>query len=229
VVPGAVQDQGGGLYGRQGTPHVDLAEDRCELDERTRGGDEPFEPCPPPRESLVVEGGRSLEVEVPAGAHLGDESIVEVGSLLFVPSPREVGRPHRPDVGRVQDEGTGALGCRGREQQGRRSTACASEHGRGLGAGGVHDRPDVVHLELDHGRFGTPVRQPDAPHVEQDQAGERGQAAEVARPPGFLPHHVEVRPDARGVHEVDRAVAHHLVGDVHVAVARVLHGALHRR
>jgi ribosomal protein S18 acetylase RimI-like enzyme len=36
-------------------------------------------------------------------------------------------------------------------------------------------------LELDRGRLGTPVRQPDAPHVENDQPGERGEALEESR------------------------------------------------
>lgn len=101
----------------------------------------------------------------------------------------------------------------GGEQHRHGGGAGSTEHDRALGIGSVHHGADIVALQLEHRRLRTAVREPDPAHVEQDQARERRQAFEEAGPRGVIPHHVDVRPDAGGVGEVDRPVTDDLVGD----------------
>ncbi len=164
-----------------------------------------------------------------SGPHLAREPLEELPLLLRGPAVRPIGRPHGLRRRRVEDERAGALRVRRGEQQHHRRRACPAEDGCGLRAGRIHDRTDVVHLQLDDRRLGTAVGEPDPAHVEQDQPRERRQPVEVPRPCRPLPHDLEVGPDPRAVHEVDRSVADHLVRDVHAVMDGVVDCLLHRR
>jgi hypothetical protein len=130
----------------------------------------------------------------------------------------------------VEHQGRGPLGIGGREQHRHRSALGEAHDRRALGAGRVHGGADVVHPRFEIGNPLRPVGHPEPALAEQDQPGDRGHAA-VEVGGAALPRHAEVgqHPPA-DEHDVDRAVAGHAVGDVHVAAARVADlRALHRR
>ncbi len=52
---------------------------------------------------------------------------------------------------------------------------------------------------------------------------------EVARPGRPFPHDLEVRPDSRGIDEIDGPLADDLIGDVYVAVDGVADRPVHER
>lgn len=119
----------------------------------------------------------------------------------------------------LEDECPCALGVSRREQERQGPALRLTDDGSPFAAGRVHDGPDVVHPLLERGRTGDAIRHPVAALVEQDEAAELGEAFTVVAERRELPVDVEVRVRALGVHQVDRTVAHHAVGDVHVSTA----------
>ncbi len=119
----------------------------------------------------------------------------------------------------IKDERPRAVGI-GRGEEGAQLAAldAAEQHGA-FRADGVEHGPDVVHLRLE--RQGTrPVGEPHATLVEEDQAREGREPLEEAAHERMLPG-VEDVSEEGGEDEIDRSVAEHLVGDRHVAAARV--------
>ena len=96
-----------------------------------------------------------------------------------------------------------------------------SEEGGSLDASGVHDRAHIVHALLDGRIAANAVRQSSAPLVEDDDARERPEPLEARSHPRVLPVHLNVRDPPWDIHEVERAIAKYLIGDVHVAAVGV--------
>ncbi len=141
--------------------------------------------------------------------------------LLATGRPVVVRGPRHPRHRLVQDERGRALGVRGREQGRHRAALELRVHGRALRAGGVQHRDHVVHLLLERRRLGDRIGQPRSATVEHDQPRERREAVEVPRHPRLIPVVLDLRDPGGHVHDVDRAVADDLVGDVEIAAARV--------
>ena len=149
-------------------------------------------------------------------------------ALLARRGPVVIGRPGHLRHRLVQHQRPRSPRMCGGEQRGHRASLEPREHRRLFGPGGIENRDDVVHLLLERRRARHGVRQPRPPAVEHDQSRERREPLEVPRDPRLLPVHLDLRHPARDVHEVDRAVADHLVGDVEVAAASVLSLWCHR-
>src|SRR5215210_40764 len=98
-----------------------------------------------------------------------------------------------------------------------------AEQGGVLGADRVHDGANVVHPLLERRQLivGDVVGEAGAALVEQDQARERREPPEEARQLRLLPHELDVRDPAGNVDEIERPLAHDLVGDVDVAASGV--------
>jgi len=90
-----------------------------------------------------------------------------------------------------------------------------------LGFGRGHHGHEVLHALLERRDLAHRIREPRAALVEQDEPGERRQAVQHARHDGHLPVVLHVRDEAGDEHQIEGPVAHHLVGDVHVAALRV--------
>ena len=114
----------------------------------------------------------------------------------------------------VEDEGGGPVRVRGGEQDRHGTALRIAEEGGSLAAGGVHDGADVVHAGLEVGQPARSVREPGAPLVEPDQAGERAEPVEEVGRPRFLPIDLQVGDESGNQYQVDRAAAGHLVCDV---------------
>ena len=134
---------------------------------------------------------------------------------------REAGRAREPRQRPVDDERPAALGVGGREEDAHRPALGGADHGRGRGAGRVHDRAHVVHAGLEVGDAGHAVGQSGAALVEQDQAGEGSEPAEERRLPLVRPDELDVRDRAGNPDQVEGPVAQHLVGDRDLAALRV--------
>jgi hypothetical protein len=115
---------------------------------------------------------------------------------------------------------------RGEENRHRTALRVADERRR-LAADRVHDRADVIHPRLEVRQPDRAIGQSGAALVEADQAGERAEPVQHVRRGRVRPVVVEVRHEAGNEDEVERPVAGHLVGDVHVAALRVLDRRAH--
>ena len=137
-------------------------------------------------------------------------------TCLVGPAPRVVRRRAVPREDGAQDERGDAVGVRRGEEAAECATVLETEQRGSLGAGSVHDGPDVVHAELERGRLGRggPVGEPAAPPVEHDEPGEAGEAPQEVAEIGHLPDALEVRDPAGRVDEVEWALAGRLVRDV---------------
>jgi hypothetical protein len=136
-------------------------------------------------------------------------------------APRIVRRPLRAGEGAVEDERRRALGIRSREQQAHRAALRdAHQHGA-LGAPGVHDRAHVVHPRLEVGRAGYAIRKTGAALVEDEHARDPAERAQERRLARHLPLVLDMRDEPGDVDEVDGAVPEHLIGDRHLAAARI--------
>jgi hypothetical protein len=100
----------------------------------------------------------------------------------------------------------------GGQQQGQPAAGVAAEERGPLGPGGVEDAADVVHLVVEGVPGRPPVRQAVAETVEQDQPGERRQLAQEPGERRVLPQQPQVGRPAEQEHQVQVALAHHLVG-----------------
>jgi hypothetical protein len=112
----------------------------------------------------------------------------------------------------VQDQRPGALRIGRRELDRDETPGGHSEDRRLLGSDRVEHDPRVFHPLFDVDVNG-PVREAHPALVEEDQAAERGQPAHQASRP-CRPPRVEVGDVPGHDDEVERPVAHHLVGEV---------------
>ena len=104
-----------------------------------------------------------------------------------------------------------------REQDAHRPALGDPEERRPLGPRGVHDRPDVVDPQLQGRHLGDGVGQPVAALVEDDQARERAEPLQEVSQRRRLPLELEVGGEAEDEDQVDRPIAHDLVGDRGIA------------
>jgi hypothetical protein len=141
--------------------------------------------------------------------------------LLLRPAPRIVGRPHPPRKGAPDDERRSPLGIRGREEDRHRGPFRKAVEGSPPRADGVHHRANVVHARLERRRSADRIGHARASLVEPDQPAERAQSLEKRGKGQHLPVELEVRHVPGYEHEVERALAADLIGDVHVAALRV--------
>jgi len=93
-----------------------------------------------------------------------------------------------------------------------------------LGARCIHHGNEVVHLDLERRDVtgGEPVGASPPPAVGVDHAREFPESAQESREVRTLPVHVDVGGVPLAVHEIDRAVAEHLISERDVAVPGVL-------
>ncbi len=136
-------------------------------------------------------------------------------------SPRIIGRPPPAHDRVVEDESSGALGVRGREQDGQCGAVRGTEERSFLGTGGVHDRSHVVHSLLERGRAGHGIRDAGTALVEEQHAREGREGTVVVAPALELPAEVDVRQESRHHHQVERAFTEGLVPDEDVATSGV--------
>jgi hypothetical protein len=131
----------------------------------------------------------------------------------------------------VEHAGEDARRVSSREDRAENGAVLGAEERRPLDRGGIHDRADVVHprLERRRVRLVDPIRKTGAATVEDDDARERTKAQQATRERLDTPHVLDVRGEARHVHQVERPVAEDLVRDVRAVrcldVARL--GRLH--
>ena len=149
--------------------------------------------------------------------------------LLGAAADRIVRRPVAARVGAQRHQRQRAVRVRGREQRAHRPALGHADHGRALGAGGVHHRAHVVHALLQRRDPQHPVRQPGPALVEQDQPPHRGQPPVEGRQRRPLPAGLERAHPAVHEHDVQRPVADHLVGDRVAADALDVADRLHAR
>ena len=133
---------------------------------------------------------------------------------------RLVGRPLRERV--AEHERTDAFGVGRREQDAHRGRFRPPAQRGSIRPGGVHHGANVVDACLERLLARHSVRQTGAALVEADDPSEAGESLDESSEWGELPRCFEVRETAGHDDHVDRAVAEHLVGDVHVAAPGVL-------
>ena len=129
----------------------------------------------------------------------------------------------------VEDERARPLGVRGGEEDAHRPALREAEQRRPLAAGGVHHRPNVVHARLEVGQSARPVGQPVprlSKRIRRENDASRSRKCAMRR---VLPVELEVGDEPGHEHEVERALADHLVGDVDVAALRVASSQARRR
>jgi hypothetical protein len=101
-----------------------------------------------------------------------------------------------------------------------------TEQGSPLRAGRIHHGPDIVHPLGQAGRPRDRIRQPRAPLVEEDHPGEGRKPPQKPGQVRLLPGELNVRDEAGHEHQIKRAIAESLIGDVHLSapgVVRVWH------
>src|SRR4051812_39905702 len=93
----------------------------------------------------------------------------------------------------VEDQSKRAVWIRCRVEGCHRRTLRNAQDYGALRAGGVHHGADVVGSLLERGDLLDAVGEPGAALVEEDQAGERGDAVACIREPRVLPEQLDVR------------------------------------
>jgi hypothetical protein len=161
------------------------------------------------------EHGRDLPL-----APLAADVVEHLIPLLALPAPRVVLVPATAREGAVERERGGALGVGRGEQHPERPALGDAEQRRALRAGGVHHRADVVHALLERRHRRDAIGHSGPATIEQHHARERRQTAQERGERRHLPRLLDVRHPA-GDHDHVGTLAEHLVGDVHVAAARV--------
>ena len=104
-----------------------------------------------------------------------------------------------------------------REQEAHRAALGEPEQGCSLRADVVHDGANVVHALFERRGAGYPIGQALPSLVERHDAGEGRKTAQERRVTWHLMRKFNVRNDARDHDDIDRPVAHHLIGDIDVA------------
>ena len=227
-VAGAVENERRAGDARQQLPHVGLRVHEDEVAGTRRAEPRAAASLEPGAERGVGirRHGREVHVLAPRALELGRH----VRSLLARRRPGIVvvgvaALRVRP----VEHEGARPLRVARREEHAERAAFRVAEERRRLASGRVHDGAHVVHARLEVGEADAPVGEPRPPLVEADQPGERPEALEEVSVRRALPVDLEVGEEALHEHEVERAVARHLVGDVDVPAARVPDLRAHRR
>ena len=123
-----------------------------------------------------------------------------------------------------QNERTTSFRKGGGEEEGKRATLGHAEDRGLLRPGGIHDCTDVRHLGLEVREMieGHWIGQAGSPPVEDDQAPDGSEPPSLVRQLRDLPERLDVVHPALDQHQVQGALAHDLVGEVDVAVLRVL-------
>jgi hypothetical protein len=105
-----------------------------------------------------------------------------------------------------------------------------AEHHRLGRCGGVQDCFRIAHPTFEGGQVveRSGIGEPDPSHVEQDQAGETGQAIEEVGDQRVVPLALQVVPPPGDEDQVGRAVARDLVRDVRTIVGSCVMGARRR-
>ena len=132
----------------------------------------------------------------------------------WIPSPRVVGRPGRARPRGVPHESAHACRVVGRQEQTRRHALAVGAQHRRPGFGSIENRAQVGGPRLEVGRSTGPARQSEPPAIMQDQTRERRQILEERLLQRELPAHLDADREVELPGDVDRAFAHHLVGDI---------------
>ena len=225
----AVQEQGRHADRGQQAADVDLDVHAVKGHRRAGTGRQPVVA----REQLAL--GRVVGDAGRHGAHADRRApALRVGAegllvVLAARCPRIAGLADPARVGPVHDERARAFRV-GRGEKGAHRPAFGDPEERRLpGARRVHHGAHVIHALLERRQvgIGDPVGHPGAPLVEENQARKRGQAVQKAGDERILPLVLDVRDPAAHDDQVERRIAHDLVGDVHVATPGVLDRVLH--
>jgi uncharacterized protein (TIGR03083 family) len=141
-------------------------------------------------------------------------------------SPRVTGSRREPGCRVEQDKGTTSFGKRGSKEHGKRATFGEPQDGRAFRARGIHDGSDVRHLVSRSGRrsSGTGSDMPVPRRSKNDQTAEGSQPPLLAGQLGDVPEGLDMVHPTLDHHDVQRALAQDLVGEMDLAVLRVLGG-----
>ncbi len=215
--------------------HADGGQDVADVDHRAharerRRGSRASRAERSPRVSLdelfvVRDRGRQLMQQGPdeVGSPAFEDRALQVLDLLVRRADRVVRRPASPCRAAHHHERPGPLGVGGREQRAHRPALGVAQDGGALHADVVHDGAHVVHAGLERREVVglDPVGEPDPPLVEEDQARERREPLVETLDRLDLRGGVEALHPAVDEDDVERPLAHDLVGDVDVTVLRV--------
>jgi hypothetical protein len=216
--------------GRENVPDVDLHLRFEPGTGRSRSSGEAARLCVPIPELVVAvhAGGERAEPE-PLRAPARRVTLQDPPAGLVVEAPRIVGSLQPLRIRGVENEPGRPLRVGRGEERAHRAPLGLPEQDGTLGGGCVEDRPDVVEQLLERSEREDPVREPCAPPVEDDDAGERPEPVDEVGVPGPPLVLLEVREVAGREQEIDRSVARHLVGDVELAAPRPFRLGLHGR
>ena len=112
------------------------------------------------------------------------------------------------------EEEVDALGEGGREQDIGRAAFERAAEDRPLGANGIQDHGQIRDAGLEIGGVDVATRSSRSATVMQDETRERREATEPLRGRSVLPDGVDVPQPIELPDDVDRALAHRLIGDV---------------
>jgi hypothetical protein len=135
-------------------------------------------------------------------------------AVFFAGAPGIVVVAHAGRVRGVGDHRAGPLGVGGGKQQRHPPAQVGAEQRRPLGADGVQDQAEVVHVLLEGLAAGAAVGQAGAEAVQQDEPREGGQLAQEPGHRRLLPLQPQMGGIARHEDQVQLAVAEHLVGEL---------------
>ena len=186
----------------------------------------------PRRSGLAFKTPESLQHVV---IHAADERFERMTRTPLVANARDerfdklrirsgfvVGALQDTREGSPQHQRADSLGKSGREQDGERAAFGQANHHRLLDTGGVGDRSGVVHPVLGTSGTERPIRTTSSPLVEEYEPAKLREPGEEVSPFRDVPHQLDVRNEPRDEQQVERTIAHTLVGDAQLATLRVL-------
>ena len=127
----------------------------------------------------------------------------------------------------MKDKALYALRVRDRQHHGERPSLAPADHVRSFEARCIEDRARILHPLIGRGDARRAVRHAGAAFVEANDARERRHPLEPAHPARLSPIEAEMSHPAWDHQQVVRTLADDLVGDVHVAAARVVNRRSH--
>ena len=172
------------------------------------------------RRPLAEAPGEQVDRLVPRPEQL-EVRLEHAAVGLRRPTPGIIGCPHGPRIAAPENERSGPLRVRCREENAHGNALLEPDDRGSLRACGIHDRPQVVHPRLERRNAVHRVGHPGAPLVEDDETRERRQPAAEVAVPRRLPTELHVRDITGHEDDVERTVARDLVGDVDVAAPGV--------
>ncbi len=215
-VPGAVQDQRGHANARQYVSHIATGIHVHQRSVRARARRPPLEHSKPPSKLGIGSNGGSEGVHRVVTTPVRDLRLdVSVQHRRRV-APRVVNCLGHPSEGPVQHERRDPLGVAGREQHRHLPALRQPEQRCPFRPSGVHDRAQVLHPVLERRRPLNRIRHAEAAAIEEDQSAEGGQPTKAVRNGGILPRHLDMRDIPEDRDQVERTIAHDLIGDVEV-------------